>query len=74
MLMAFLVKNLLSGWASRIYFSDNGSTAVEIALKMAFRKFLLDHGIRFDQLEANAAEKHIDLKVTGFIYFEFWIF
>ena len=34
-----------AGWASRAYFSDNGSTAIEIALKMAFRKFSLDHGI-----------------------------
>lgn len=25
------------GWASRVFFSDDGSTAIEIALKMAFR-------------------------------------
>ncbi|KAL6774602.1 BIO1 [Auxenochlorella protothecoides x Auxenochlorella symbiontica] len=32
------------GWASRAFFSDDGSTAVEVALKMAFRKFLADRG------------------------------
>lgn len=26
------------GWAARAFFSDNGSTAVEVSLKMAFRK------------------------------------
>lgn len=30
------------GWANRVYYSDNGSTAVEIAIKMAFRKYLHD--------------------------------
>lgn len=34
----------LAGWADRVYYSDNGSTAVEIAIKMAFRKFAVDHG------------------------------
>ncbi|KAK9864959.1 hypothetical protein WJX84_008815 [Apatococcus fuscideae] len=31
------------GWASRVFFSDNGSTAIEVALKMAFRKFMADN-------------------------------
>lgn len=39
---ALLVKKLLEtvgkGWANRVFFSDNGSTANEVALKMAFRK------------------------------------
>lgn len=33
-----------SGYA-RAFFSDDGSTAVEVGLKMAFRKFLVDRGM-----------------------------
>ncbi len=33
-----------AGWASRVFFSDDGSTAVEVALKMGFRKYLADRG------------------------------
>eukprot|EP01025_Chloroclados_australasicus_P029554 TRINITY_DN29549_c0_g2_i3.p1 TRINITY_DN29549_c0_g2~~TRINITY_DN29549_c0_g2_i3.p1 ORF type:complete len:756 (-),score=91.00 TRINITY_DN29549_c0_g2_i3:381-2408(-) len=33
-------------WATRVFFSDNGSTAVEVALKMAFRKYSYDRGIK----------------------------
>ena len=32
------------GWASRVFYSDNGSTATEIGIKMAFRKFYVDAG------------------------------
>lgn len=53
----------LAGWASRTYFSDNGSTAVEIALKMAFRKFSVDSGILLDYAKNNTAETSIELKV-----------
>jgi bifunctional dethiobiotin synthetase / adenosylmethionine---8-amino-7-oxononanoate aminotransferase len=31
-----------NGWASRVFFTDNGSTAVEVSLKMAFRKRSVD--------------------------------
>ncbi|KAJ7242370.1 onanonoxo-7-onima-8-eninoihtemlysoneda [Mycena haematopus] len=33
------------GWASRVFFSDDGSTGMEIALKMALRAFSLRHGL-----------------------------
>jgi dethiobiotin synthetase/adenosylmethionine--8-amino-7-oxononanoate aminotransferase len=38
-----------NGWASRVFFSDNGSTAVEVALKMAFRKYMMSKGILDDE-------------------------
>ena len=51
------------GWASRVYYSDNGSTAIEIALKMAFRKFSLDHGILSESEKNIKNERNILLKV-----------
>ncbi|GJN36790.1 hypothetical protein PR202_gb25686 [Eleusine coracana subsp. coracana] len=48
------------GWASRVYYSDSGSTAIEIALKMAFRKFCDDHGIQMDN---EKSIRNIQLKV-----------
>ncbi|KAF5326958.1 hypothetical protein D9619_004333 [Psilocybe cf. subviscida] len=32
------------GWASRAFFSDNGSTGMEVAIKMALRAYALRHG------------------------------
>lgn len=43
-----LIREVGKGWASRAFFSDNGSTAVEVALKMAFRKYMVDHNILHD--------------------------
>ncbi|KAG8651802.1 hypothetical protein MANES_06G023800v8 [Manihot esculenta] len=60
-----LLEGVGKGWASRTYFSDNGSTAVEIALKMAFRKFSVDSGILLDYAKNNTAETSIELKVLA---------
>ncbi|XVE71791.1 hypothetical protein DITRI_Ditri10aG0180200 [Diplodiscus trichospermus] len=60
-----LLDGVGKGWASRVYFSDNGSTAIEIALKMAFRKFSSDHGIFLELLKNNSAEKCIELMVLA---------
>ncbi|XP_038878691.1 bifunctional dethiobiotin synthetase/7,8-diamino-pelargonic acid aminotransferase, mitochondrial [Benincasa hispida] len=59
-----LLDGVGKGWASRVYFSDNGSTAIEIALKMAFRKFSIDHGIH-DAQECNAEAQHTELVVLA---------
>ena len=32
-----LVEGPGRGWASRVFFTDNGSTATEVAIKMGFR-------------------------------------
>lgn len=54
---------LFTGWASRAYFSDNGSTAIEIALKMAFRKFLFDHEEHVASSVSDMTGTHVELKV-----------
>ncbi|KAK8619937.1 hypothetical protein V6N13_066433 [Hibiscus sabdariffa] len=44
---------------------DNGSTAIEIALKMAFRKFSSDHGIFPELLKNNPADSCQELMVLA---------
>ncbi|KAK1323096.1 hypothetical protein QJS10_CPA02g01465 [Acorus calamus] len=58
-----LLEGVGKGWASRTFFSDNGSTAIEIALKMAFHKFSLDHGILKDLTIDDFVERSLDIKV-----------
>ncbi|GAA5889043.1 hypothetical protein JCM6882_009726 [Rhodosporidiobolus microsporus] len=38
-LMEKMLSTVGAGWASRVFFSDNGSTGMEVALKMALRSF-----------------------------------
>ncbi|XP_011069894.1 bifunctional dethiobiotin synthetase/7,8-diamino-pelargonic acid aminotransferase, mitochondrial [Sesamum indicum] len=64
-LAEILLEGVGKGWASRVYFSDNGSTAVEIALKMAFRKFLSDNKVLLDLVNADVNGKRMDLKVLA---------
>ncbi|GAB2220078.1 hypothetical protein Drorol1_Dr00007721 [Drosera rotundifolia] len=59
-----LLDGVGKGWASRSFFSDNGSTAIEIALKMAFRKFSTDHGLIDDFLPNDKAGPK-DLRVLA---------
>ncbi|CAM6041370.1 unnamed protein product [Sphagnum compactum] len=40
-----LLQGVGQGWAERVFFSDNGSTSIEVAIKMAFRKYAIDHGL-----------------------------
>ncbi|KAL8488836.1 hypothetical protein ACS0TY_024483 [Phlomoides rotata] len=64
-LAELLLEGVGKGWASRVYFSDNGSTAVEIALKMAFRKFLCDNKVLFDLASTGVDGRFMDLKVLA---------
>ncbi|KAK4415274.1 Bifunctional dethiobiotin synthetase/7,8-diamino-pelargonic acid aminotransferase, mitochondrial [Sesamum alatum] len=64
-LAEILLEGVGNGWASRVYFSDNGSTAVEIALKMAFRKFLSDNKVLLDLVNADVNGRCMDLKVLA---------
>ncbi|KAF1323053.1 Dethiobiotin synthase, partial [Globisporangium splendens] len=49
-----LLESVGKAWASRVYFSDDGSTAVEVGLKMAFRKYLTDHKLDYNSFTSKA--------------------
>ncbi|OQR99718.1 adenosylmethionine-8-amino-7-oxononanoate aminotransferase [Thraustotheca clavata] len=44
-LSEMLLKSVGKNWAGKVFFSDDGSTAVEIGIKMALRKYAVDHGL-----------------------------
>lgn len=54
-----LVATVGKGWASRVYYSDNGTTAIEIALKMALKAARVRYGY-------GGKENGPRLKVIGF--------
>jgi len=60
-----LSERLLGGvgrnWATRVFFSDDGSTAVEVGLKMALRKYAVDANL----LDRDGEAKPLNLHVIG---------
>ena len=38
------------GWASRVFFTDDGSTAMEVAIKMGMRKYAVDHKLDYENI------------------------
>ena len=50
------------GWAHRVFFSDNGSTGTEVALKMAMRASALRYPVTF---APSAANKKRELHILG---------
>eukprot|EP00250_Pteridium_aquilinum_P016808 c23301_g1_i1 orf=265-2925(-) len=57
-----LIRLIGKGWADRVYYSDNGSTAVEIAIKMAFRKYLHDRNLL---TKSSSYSQALNLKVLA---------
>lgn len=70
-----LLDGVGQGWAGKVFFSDNGSTAIEVAIKMAMRKYKHDRpGIIFARSPSDAGtrthtqaacDSHAELHVIG---------
>eukprot|EP00873_Tetraselmis_striata_P013035 jgi/Tetstr1/433299/TSEL_022586.t1 len=54
-----------AGWAARVFYSDNGSTALEVAVKMALRKYIMDHETPSDESVAEGTVEGPELHVVG---------
>jgi bifunctional dethiobiotin synthetase / adenosylmethionine---8-amino-7-oxononanoate aminotransferase len=48
-------------WADRVFFSDNGSTAVEVALKMGLRASELEMGNRNGNAKDERTENNLEV-------------
>ena len=48
-------------WAKRVFLSDNGSTATEVAIKMGFRKFYVNSGM----LASDGETRALDIAENG---------
>jgi hypothetical protein len=64
-LAKLLVDGPGKGWADRVFFSDNGSTAVEVGIKMGFHKYMMDHGLLSKTEEELEKEKFLVLALDG---------
>lgn len=61
-----LIQTVGKGWADRVYYSDNGSTAIEIAIKMAFRKYICDNNLLgMSTSKFTTIDQKYNLKVLG---------
>eukprot|EP00963_Diacronema_lutheri_P011885 scaffold1501_cov352-Pavlova_lutheri.AAC.28 len=54
-----LLRGVGRNWASRVFFSDDGSTAVEVGLKMALRKFAVDANLLDRDENAEPLKLHV---------------
>lgn len=50
-----MLETVGNGWASRVYYSDNGATAIEVALKMALKAARVRYGQDKDNLKLGIA-------------------
>ncbi|ORY77421.1 onanonoxo-7-onima-8-eninoihtemlysoneda [Protomyces lactucae-debilis] len=60
-----LLETVGKGWASRVYYSDNGATAIEVALKMALKASRIRYAQ--DPVLAKLSPEELNLGVIGLV-------